>query len=79
MEKRKNTLRYVSTARVITLLSLGLNGSDLLPSEEKIAFAGCRKLGILQLYANESHLLPAERQSVRCVCDLEDNVAEGRE
>ena len=33
---------YVSTARVIALLSLGLNGSDLLPSEEKIAFAGCR-------------------------------------
>ena len=66
----KTFLPLVSTARVIALLSLGLNGSDLLPSEEKIAFAGCRKLGILQLYANESDLLPAESQSVRRVCDL---------
>ena len=63
----------MSTARVIALLSLGLNGSDLLSSEEKIAFAGCRKLGILQLYANESDMLPAESQSVRRVCDLEDS------
>ena len=69
----------MSTARVIALLSLGLNGSDLLPSEAQIALAGCRKLGILQLHANESDLLPAKSQSVRRVCDLEDNVAEGRE
>ena len=69
----------MSTARVIALLSLGMNGSDLMPSEEKIPFAGCRKLGIFQLYANESDLLPAESQSVRHVCDLEDNVAEGWE